>query len=296
MNWGYNMDIHGFLDAHQLPSAYADTAQKWFIPLCERLHEHQKGAKTPFIVGINGCQGSGKSTLTDFISAYLSSIYAHSVVQLSIDDFYLDKSSRNALAIKVHPLLATRGVPGTHNISLALSTIEKLKQPGSVALPRFNKATDNPYPKSEWPQASAPPDIIILEGWCVNTPPQPSSELRVPLNDLEKEQDPLGIWRNYVNAELTADYQTLFKQIDFCIMLKAPSFDCVLQWRCEQEHKLATATKGESTGIMSDEDIAIFIQHYQRLTEYALKTLPDLCDVIYSLDNNRMVTNEEIKK
>ena len=296
MNWGYNMDIHGFLETHQLPSAYADTAQKWFIPLCERLREHQKSATKPFIIGINGCQGSGKSTLTDFICAYLSSIYAYSVVSLSIDDFYLDKSARNALAIKVHPLLATRGVPGTHDISLALATIEKLRRQGTVALPRFNKATDNPFPVNEWPQVSAPADIIILEGWCVNTPPQSSSELRSPINDLEQNEDPLGIWRSYVNCELATEYQTLFEQIDYCIMLKAPSFDCVLQWRREQEHKLANTTKGESTGIMSDEEIAIFIQHYQRLTEHALKTLPDLCDVVYSLDKNRKITNEDVRK
>ena len=290
------MDIHGFLETHQLPSAYADTAQKWFIPLCERLQKHQKSAVKPFIIGINGCQGSGKSTLTDFISAYLSTIYSLSVVSLSIDDFYFDKSTRNALAIKVHPLLATRGVPGTHDISLALSTIEKLRQPGEVALPRFNKAIDNPYPKSEWPIVSAPPDVIILEGWCVNTPPQPPSDLHEPVNSLEQNEDHLGIWRSFVNTELANEYQTLFKQIDYCIMLKAPSFDCVLKWRCEQEHKLAKATKGLSTSIMSDEKIATFIQHYQRLTEYALQTLPNLCDVVYSLDNNRKITNEVVNK
>jgi len=290
------MDIHGFLETHQLPSAYADTAQKWFIPLCERLMKHQNSAKQPFIIGINGCQGSGKSTLTDFIHAYLTSIYSQSVVSLSIDDFYLDKSERNALAVKVHPLLATRGVPGTHNIPLALTTFANLKTKGSVALPRFNKAIDNPFPVAEWPVISAPPDIIILEGWCVNTPAQPASALVAPINKLEEDKDPLGIWRTFVNTELANEYQMLFKQVDYKIMLKAPSFDCVYKWRCEQEHKLAKSSGKFASGVMSDTEIATFIQHYQRLTEHSLATLPSLCDAVYSLDENRTVTNEEVRQ
>ncbi|MCG7815216.1 kinase, partial [Alteromonas sp. MCA-1] len=114
------MDIHGFLTTHQLPSTYAETAQKWFTPLCEQLLKHHDGATQPFIVGINGSQGSGKSTLTSFIESFLTSVHNKKVVSLSIDDFYYDQSQRNALAIKVHPLLATRGVPGTHDIPQAL--------------------------------------------------------------------------------------------------------------------------------------------------------------------------------
>lgn len=294
------MDIHGFLDVHKLPSTYADIAQEWFIPLCERLNAHQESAKNtgkaPYFVGINGCQGSGKSTLTDFISAYLTSIYAKKVVCLSIDDFYLDKSQRNALSIKVHPLLATRGVPGTHNIPLALATFEQLKGNNSVALPRFNKAVDNPFPQAQWPVIDSPPDIVILEGWCVNVPQQSSKDLERPINNLEENQDPLGIWRTFVNTELSKDYQTLFDQIDYRVMLKAPSFECVYDWRLEQEHKLARATQGSSTGVMTDDEISVFIQHYQRLTEHALATLPNLCDTVYSLDKNRTITAEEVTK
>ncbi|AMJ93893.1 kinase [Alteromonas stellipolaris] len=293
------MDIHGFLKTHQLPSTYADTAQKWFIPLCERLVKHQESAenssKAPLVVGINGCQGSGKSTLTDFISAYLTSIYAKKVVCLSIDDFYLDKSQRNALSIKVHPLLATRGVPGTHNMPLALSTFKQLKGSDQVALPRFNKAIDDPFPVNQWPVISAPPDIIILEGWCVGVTPQNAADMKQPINSLEENQDPLGIWRSFVNTELSNDYQSLFDQIDYRVMLKAPSFECVYRWRLEQEHKLAVATQGASTGVMSDEQVAQFIQNYQRLTEHALKTLPTKCDTVYSLDETRTITGEEVK-
>ncbi|AGP78250.1 kinase-like protein [Alteromonas mediterranea 615] len=290
------MDIHGFLTTHQLPSSYAETAQKWFTPLCEQLLKHQEGATKPFIVGINGSQGSGKSTLTSFVEYYLSSVHGKQVVSLSIDDFYFDQSQRNALAIKVHPLLATRGVPGTHNIPLALDTLRNLDSGSRTLLPRFDKATDNPFPTEQWPVIASSPDFIILEGWCVGATPQSQSELKPPINHLEEVEDPLGIWRSFVNTELAGDYQTLFAKIDYRIMLKAPSFDCVYQWRLEQEHKLAKKAGKNSTGVMSDEEVANFVQHYQRITEHALRHLPKESDTVFYLDETRTITKQDVKQ
>ena len=290
------MDIHGFLTTHQLPSSYAEIAQQWFKPLCERLVEHQKGASRPLIVGINGSQGSGKSTLTSFIEAYLSSVHGKRVVSLSIDDFYFDQSQRNALAIKVHPLLKTRGVPGTHDVTLALNTFRSLDKGARSLLPRFNKATDNPFPQEQWPVIEVKPDFIILEGWCVGAIPQSNSEIKKPINHLEEVEDPLAIWRSFVNTELAGDYQTLFEKIDYRIMLKAPSFDCVYQWRLEQEHKLAAKALEERDGVMSDEEVANFVQHYQRITEHALQYLPEKCDTVFYLDEKRTITEQDVKQ
>lgn len=290
------MDIHGFLTTHQLPSSYAEIAQQWFKPLCERLVEHQKGASSPLIVGINGSQGSGKSTLTSFIEAYLSSVHGKRVVSLSIDDFYFDQSQRNALAIKVHPLLKTRGVPGTHDVTLALNTFRSLDKGARTLLPRFNKATDNPFPQEQWPVIEVKPDFIILEGWCVGAIPQSNSEIKKPINHLEEVEDPLAIWRSFVNTELAGDYQTLFEKIDYRIMLKAPSFDCVYQWRLEQEHKLAAKALEERDGVMSDEEVANFVQHYQRITEHALQYLPEKCDTVFYLDEKRTITEQDVKQ
>jgi D-glycerate 3-kinase len=290
------MDIHGFLATHQLPSSYAEIAQKWFTPLCERLLKHQEGASKPFVVGINGCQGSGKSTLTSFIEAFLTSVHGKRVVSLSIDDFYLDQSQRNALAIKVHPLLKTRGVPGTHDTTLALTTLRQLDSGQPTALPRFNKATDNPQPKAQWPVVSESPDFVILEGWCVGVPAQSADDVKRPINHLEEVDDPLGIWRSFVNTELAGEYQALFNKIDYSVMLKAPSFDYVYQWRLEQEHKLAASVQGKGAGIMSDEEVANFVQHYQRITEHALDCLPDTCDTVFILDSTRTITEQDVKQ
>ncbi|MDG6099760.1 kinase [Alteromonas sp. ZYF713] len=289
------MDISTFLAAHQLPESYRDIAQKWFIPLADEIHEHQSGAKKPFFVGVNGCQGSGKSTLCDFLVFYLSEFKKLNVVSLSLDDFYLDKSSRNALAIKVHPLLATRGVPGTHDVSLAQTTFDRLRGYGTVSIPRFNKAIDNPFPVVDWPVIHSPPDIVLVEGWCWGVKPQTKAQLAEPVNALERDEDPLGTWRNYVNKQLADSYQALFEQMSFWVMLKAPSFDQVYSWRKEQEHKLA-AKLGSSeahSGIMTDLEIERFIQHYQRLTEQSLETLPQQCNYVYHLDETRQITHVE---
>ena len=287
------MDITAFLAQHRLPEAYADSAQKWFIPVAEALFTHYKSAKKPIVVGINGCQGSGKSTLSAFIEAYLTSQHQLNVVSVSLDDFYLAKTDRQSLAIKVHPLLATRGVPGTHDVDLALSTFRRLENYGTVSLPRFDKANDNPKSVTDWPVVNSPCDIIILEGWCVGAPPQSETALQQPVNDLEREQDPLGIWRKFVNTQLAGKYQTLFESIDHLLMLKAPSFEQVYTWRCEQEHKLAERIKAEgssASAIMSDDEIWQFIQLYQRLTEHCLTCLPARSQQVLHLDNQRNVT------
>ena len=210
-------------------------------------------------------------------------------------DFYLDKSSRNALAIKVHPLLATRGVPGTHDVSLAQTTFDRLRGYGTVSIPRFNKAIDNPFPVVDWPVIHSPPDIVLVEGWCWGVKPQTKAQLAEPVNALERDEDPLGTWRNYVNKQLADSYQALFEQMSFWVMLKAPSFDQVYNWRKEQEHKLA-AKLGSSeahSGIMTDLEIERFIQHYQRLTEQSLETLPQQCNYVYHLDETRQITHVE---
>ena len=78
------------------------------------------------VYGVAGLQGSGKSTLAAQVAA-LAESRGRRVAVLSIDDFYLDHGARAALARDVHPLLATRGPPGTHDLALACDTIDALR-------------------------------------------------------------------------------------------------------------------------------------------------------------------------
>ncbi|WP_438862718.1 kinase [Neptunicella sp.] len=287
-----------FITKHRLNDDFIDTAKQWYVPLAEQLVVHHEGAKRPFYVGLNGCQGSGKSTLADFIQQYLAENHALKVVVLSLDDFYLSRQQRAELAMKVHPLLQTRGVPGTHDIAMAKLVLGHLAETGTeVALPKFSKAMDNPLSSMYWPVVKTPVDIVIFEGWCWGVTAQSASELEQSVNSLESEQDERRLWRHYVNQQLKTHYEPLYEMMDYWLMLQAPSFDHVFQWRLEQEKKLAASTDpAAQSHIMTTRQICDFIQHYQRLTEHGLQTLPARCDQVFKLDKNRQIISLNSKE
>lgn len=280
--------IDNFIEKHQLSGSFCDIAPKWYIPITKQLLSKSALQQAPYFIGINGCQGSGKSTLTDFIAEYLTEKIGLNVAILSLDDFYLDQTQRKTLASSVHPLFETRGVPGTHNTKLIQHVLMSIKNGQfPVALPRFDKATDNPKPTSQWPVITETPDIVIFEGWCWGVPPQSEEELHSPVNELETDKDPDGIWRAFSNQVISAEYAPLYTLMDNWIMLKAPSFECVSQWRKEQEHKLAAKVGTGDNNVMTDQQVDVFIQHYQRLTEQCLEHIPAISNIVIELNADR---------
>ena len=257
---------------------------------------HQMSANAPYFVGINGSQGSGKSTMSEFLKDYLSETYALKVIVMSLDDFYFSRIDRQKIAADVHPLFKTRGVPGTHNMSLVKTVLNALKRQHPTIIPRFNKATDNPYPVSAWTTVSDAVDIVIFEGWCWGVEAQTYEQLQKPANTFEATEDPNAVWRNHANLQLSLHYQTLYSLMDKWVMLKAPSFEEVFAWRLEQEQKLNSATAAkDQTAVMNEPQIKRFIQHYQRLTEHALETTANTCDHVYKLNTSRAITSHIIK-
>jgi len=282
------INLTPFIIKHKLPVTFIPHAQKWFIPLAKEIVSHQKKANTPIVIGINGAQGSGKSTLADLL-VYLFQQESLNAVSLSIDDFYLTFKDRVKLSQQIHPLFKTRGVPGTHDIDLAYNTVQQLlHHDDAIRIPRFNKAADNRLPASQWDSITEPVDIIVIEGWCLGSEPQDKSALHRPINDLEEQYDLDGIWRHYVNQQLH-NYTPLFSLIDTWVMLKAPSFDCVFNWRHEQEKKLKMALNTDMA-TMNDDEIAHFIKHYQRITEHTLNTLPSKVNYMFELDEQREIS------
>ena len=127
-------------------------------------------------------------------------------------------------------------------------------------------------------------DVVILEGWCVGAVAQGAGALREPVDDLERDEDPQGVWRTYVNDQLNGPYQTLFGRLNDLIMLDPPSFEVVAGWRGEQEAKLRARTGG---GGMDKAALARFLQHYERLTRWILSEMPARADWVVSLDKSR---------
>ncbi len=280
--------IDDFIAQHRLPGKFRKLIDLHYLPLASWVESRRLPGETLFI-GINGAQGTGKSTLADFIHLALESGANWRVAVLSIDDFYLTRAERKKLAERIHSLLETRGVPGTHDMQMLAACIHELTKPGSetsLALPRFDKSRDDRADPDTWPLVRGPVDLIILEGWCVGSTPQADVDLLESINLLECEEDALGEWRHYVNDQIKGSYTDLFDTLDALIFLQAPNFDAVYRWRLEQEKKLAAVTLKPATGIMNSKQIARFIQHYERLTRVNLATLPHAADVILELNEN----------
>ncbi|MFX4088508.1 kinase [Sphingobium yanoikuyae] len=252
--------------------------------LALRLLEEKDGLA---VLGLCGAQGSGKSTLAQGLLARMGARSVASAI-LSIDDLYLTKAEREALAQDVHPLLRTRGVPGTHNVALGLRVLDALAAGRAACLPRFDKAVDDRLPESAWPEAGAGLRLLILEGWCVGARAQEAGALDAPVNALERDEDGDGRWRRFVNAALAGHYQALFGRIDALALLAAPGFDVVQGWRTQQEAALRAA--GGGSAVMNDAEIARFIQHYERLTRHILDEMPARADLVVALDAKRGVT------
>ena len=285
-----------FAQEERLPDSYLHTVEKWFLPLADEIRQRVEQSPQSLLVGVSGCQGSGKTTLASLLVLLLDKLLGLRGVNLSIDDFYLTHAQRQNLARTVHPLLATRGVPGTHDVQLALDTIAALRKPGIVPIPRFNKAIDDRAPQAEWPRMQAPVDVIVLEGWCLSIGPQTHAQLEQAINSLEEQEDSEGAWRRYVNERIATEYAQLYDMVDFLIMLKAPDFAKVFEWRQNQEDKLAAKSAGQSpeqrTRIMNRDQLRRFIQHYERITRHGLDTLPRKADVVFQLTGEQTIAGK----
>lgn len=233
--------------------------------------------------GIAGLQGSGKTTL----ARQLVALAAHrgcNAVALSIDDFYLDRPEREALARTVHPLLATRGPPGTHDVAMACRTLDALLAGHETPLPRFDKLSDRRLPPTEWPGAGGA-DLVILEGWFIRVPPQDEAALAEPVNALEREEDRDGRWRRWCNAALGRDYPPLWQRLERTLFLQPPGFEVVPGWRWQQEQASRSAHPGRRA--MDRAQVLRFVQFFERVSRQALRTLPGIADRVVRLDARR---------
>ncbi len=278
-----------------LPSELNNDLPGIYLPLAAWLAQ-QTTEKKPLLVGVNGSQGSGKSTLCTLLSGLLEVGFAQRCCVLSLDDLYLTRDQRQALAAQVHPLLVTRGVPGTHDVALGLQLFESLSnasEDSRIPIPRFDKALDDRVTESSREIFVGCPDLILFEGWCVGAVAQPEEELEQPVNDLEAAEDRDGRWRGYVNRQLAEVYSPLFARLDLLLMLKIPSWEMVDVWRSKQEAQLATRNTGR--GVMTKSALQRFIMHYERLTRHQLVEMPPRANLILELNENQRVV-QVIKK
>lgn len=285
----------GELALCQLPTELAAELPRLYLPLAAWLNQ-QRTSDVPLLVGLNGSQGSGKSSLCKLLKWILEAAFDCQALIISIDDLYLPAAERQVLAEKIHPLLATRGVPGTHDVPLGIDLLTRLKNADpaeEIEIPRFSKATDDRLPKTEWNLVSSPVDLILFEGWCVGATPQTEEQLTNPINALEEKEDAEGTWRRYVNDQLCGPYHELFSLIDLQLMLKIPNWQMVYHWRKRQEQQLAAKQSG--AGVMGEVALQRFIMHYERLTKHQLEELPQSADLVMELNQHQRVTSIQLR-
>lgn len=280
-----------FLEEHRLPDDYLDTAIRCFEPLAAIVAKRRQARGVPLRVALNGSQGSGKSTLAAYLCRCLTEEHGLTAVSLSLDDFYLTRAERLELAEQIHPLLQTRGVPGTHDVGLLRDVLKALGQESvqPVSIPRFDKSTDDRAPQDAWTHIDAPVDVIVLEGWCLGATSEAPELIAQPINALERDEDPDARWRSYSNQLLKDQYEALYADFDFWVMLAAPGFDQVLRWRTEQEQKLRESVAGEGDGLMSDAALRRFVQHFERYTRQCLRDMPQRVDVLLKMSGDRSI-------
>ena len=248
--------------------------------------------KKPYIVGLAGGQGTGKTTISSIISIILRKYFKLNVFTISIDDFYKTRKERLILSQKVHPSLMTRGVPGTHDTNIMLDFFKKVKRKKfrSLKLPKFNKAIDDRCTRKLWYSIKKRPDVIIFEGWCVGAKAEKNNTLIKPVNSLEKLSDEKLTWRKFVNKQLKSKYKQLYDQLNCLLYLKSKNFSLLKQWRIKQEKKLRLKNKRSNNHkIMNNKEVIKFMQTYQRVTQNMFKNVPKYASIILYLNSNHQI-------
>ena len=270
--------------------------KSFLIPLCFWISKKAE-KKRPYFVGLAGGQGTGKTTISSLIRIILIKYFRLNVFRISIDDFYKTRKERINLSKRVHPMLLTRGVPGTHDINMMLNFFRnsKSKKFKRLKLPTFNKAIDDRFNKKKWYDLKKRPDVIIFEGWCVGAKSEKNLTLKKTINSMEKIKDQKQVWRKYVNYQLKSKYKNLYSQLNCLIFLKAKNFSLLQKWRLKQERKLGVKSKVKSK-IMSKADVLNFMQTYQRITQNMFRNMPKYASVIFNLNSNHQIQSAVYKK
>lgn len=236
----------------------------------------------PRYIGISGAPGTGKTTLAGACAAALRCRGRQALV-ISLDDYYLPLATRKQRADEIHPLLARRGVPGTHDIGLLRTHLECLRDPAhaEIRLPVFDKTSDERSSAVRIIAAGTVPHDVIVEGWMVGVPPLDDESLALNPDKFESSHDDDGRWRQYVNRQL-GDYEHLLAPfLDMRCLLRAPDWDTVIDWRWQQEQAQAKPWLKDRAAVVD------FLQTYRRICDH-MNHNNAWADIIIELDQQHM--------
>lgn len=119
------------------------------------LREFNLVSTTRWLVGIAGAPGSGKSTTAADLASSLSDFVAAAV--LPMDGFHLPQVELVRLGRRDR-----MGAPDTFDVDRFVATLERLRQPGAVTAPGFDREIEEPVPDAI--EIGADIRIVIVEG------------------------------------------------------------------------------------------------------------------------------------
>ena len=228
-----------------------------WLPLAMKIAAQHQQLGKPFIQGILGAQGTGKTTMSMILVLILQHL-GYRTLSLSLDDLYKTYSDRLALMQQDSRLL-WRGPPGTHDIYLATSLLDQIHQGNSpVIVPRFDKSAYGGMGDRTTPEVIMDNiDIVLFEGWFVGVKPiDPIAFLTAPapiLTDADRQ------FASDMNSQLT-NYLPLWERLDSLIVLYPTDYRYSLAWRKQAERQMiATGKSG-----MSDAEIEEFVNYFWR--------------------------------
>jgi len=272
--------------------------KSFLIPISFWISNKTKKSK-PYLIGLAGGQGTGKTTISSILKIILTKYFKLSVFKISIDDLYKTRKDRIKLSKKVHPLLKTRGVPGTHDVNFMFDLLKRIKKKkfNQYRIPKFNKAIDDRLKRKSWYLVKRVPDVIIFEGWCVGARAEKKITLKKSINLLEKKEDKNLKWRKFVNGQLENKYKKLFSKLDCMLFLKAGSFKLLQSWRLKQESLLKLNSKNKANNkVMSKNEVLTFMQTYQRITQNMFKFAPKYSSIVLNLNRNHEIKSIKYNK
>lgn len=244
-------------------------------PLCvpfilSHLQSHSPSPPRPFVIGLNGIQGAGKTTLVRALAEALETEGVHTLV-CSIDDFYLNHDDLTRLGSERpdNKLVQHRGEPGTHDLKLAKAFFGDLMEGRPTKVPVYDKSAFGGHgdraPESQWEPVNQPgqPPVkaVILEGWAVGFRALADADVeakwKAPSRTLSNHKLEHLL---FINESLKG-YDALTDLFDAFIHIDAEDLEFVYDWRAQQEEHLKRE-KGDPNAGMSPEQVVKFVDGY----------------------------------